>query len=160
MPSVMTVRSIPAPLSVTTFPAISTAGWFPFSVAQVAVPAGSALAVDRDRFAAAVTALLGGEPRIEVVREMALGAFAHQDLPFEKLVEALSPELREGLSVAADSCGLGEVLEQVNEVHVRRGEMGLRRRRKSQSRRRHYLFFYIRSIDSNCEKLIFGKPRD
>lgn len=36
---------------------------------QTAVPAGHALAVDRDRFAGAVTAAIDGEPLIEVVRE-------------------------------------------------------------------------------------------
>jgi methylenetetrahydrofolate--tRNA-(uracil-5-)-methyltransferase len=37
--------------------------------AQTAVPAGHALAVDRDRFAEAVTAAIAGEPLIRVVRE-------------------------------------------------------------------------------------------
>ncbi|HEY4959591.1 MAG TPA: methylenetetrahydrofolate--tRNA-(uracil(54)-C(5))-methyltransferase (FADH(2)-oxidizing) TrmFO, partial [Terriglobales bacterium] len=37
--------------------------------AQTAVPAGHALAVDRDRFAEAVTAAIEGEPLIRVVRE-------------------------------------------------------------------------------------------
>ena len=37
--------------------------------AQTAVPAGHALAVDRDRFAEAVTAAIEGEPLISVVRE-------------------------------------------------------------------------------------------
>src|SRR5665811_1177584 len=36
---------------------------------QTAVPAGHALAVDRDRFAEAVTAAIAGEPLICVVRE-------------------------------------------------------------------------------------------
>jgi methylenetetrahydrofolate--tRNA-(uracil-5-)-methyltransferase len=36
---------------------------------EAAVPAGSALAVDRDRFAAAITAALAGHPLIEVRRE-------------------------------------------------------------------------------------------
>src|SRR5215470_7337837 len=34
-----------------------------------AVPAGAALAVDRDRFAAAVTAAVGAHPRIAIARE-------------------------------------------------------------------------------------------
>src|SRR5450432_3353465 len=37
--------------------------------AQTAVPAGHALAVDRDRFAEAVTAVIEGEPLIRVLRE-------------------------------------------------------------------------------------------
>src|SRR5262250_2246859 len=36
---------------------------------DTAVPAGHALAVDRERFAAAVTAAIVGEPLIEIVRE-------------------------------------------------------------------------------------------
>ena len=36
---------------------------------QTAVPAGHALAVDREKFAEAVTAAIEGEPLIEVVRE-------------------------------------------------------------------------------------------
>src|SRR3982751_6008400 len=36
---------------------------------EVRVPAGSALAVDRDRFAGQVTAALSNDPRIELIRE-------------------------------------------------------------------------------------------
>src|SRR5262245_26988142 len=36
---------------------------------QTAVPAGHALAVDRDAFAAKVTEAISGEPKIEIVRE-------------------------------------------------------------------------------------------
>src|SRR5436305_8401933 len=39
---------------------------------EAAVPAGSALALDRDRFAALVTAAIAGHPRIELRREEAL----------------------------------------------------------------------------------------
>src|SRR3989440_9148472 len=38
------------------------------------VPAGGALAVDRDGFAAAVTAALGGHPHIQIRREEVVGA--------------------------------------------------------------------------------------
>ena len=57
-----------------------------------AVPAGSALAVDRDRFAAAVTASLEGHPRVEIRREEL------RDLPARDVVVASGPLTSPALS--------------------------------------------------------------
>jgi len=59
------------------------------------VPAGGALAVDRDRFAAAVTASLSAHPLIEIVREEVL------DIPEEGIVVlAVGPLVAERLQTA------------------------------------------------------------
>ena len=54
---------------------------------ECAVPAGQALAVDRERFAEAVTAAIGAEPRIEVRREEL------REIPSESLVIVASGPL-------------------------------------------------------------------
>jgi methylenetetrahydrofolate--tRNA-(uracil-5-)-methyltransferase len=64
-----------------------------------AVPAGSALAVDRDRFAAAVTAALEAHPRVEVRRQEA------QRIPPGDVVLATGP-----LTSAAMSAALADLL--------------------------------------------------
>jgi len=59
------------------------------------VPAGGALAVDRDRFAAAVTRALESDPRIEVVREEVV-----EIPPDGVVVIATGPMVSEGLAAA------------------------------------------------------------
>jgi methylenetetrahydrofolate--tRNA-(uracil-5-)-methyltransferase len=59
---------------------------------EAAVPAGSALALDRDRFAALVTAAIAGHPRIELRREEAL------EIPEGEVVIATGPLTSEAMS--------------------------------------------------------------
>ncbi len=78
---------------------------------------------------------LAGNPRfselLDRVRDLALGAFAHQDLPFEKLVEELRPERRVGRnplfqavfalhSATATGAGQGELAMQRFELVLER----------------------------------------
>ena len=59
---------------------------------EAAVPAGSALALDRDRFAALVTAAIAGHPRIELRREEVL------EIPEGEVVIATGPLTSEAMS--------------------------------------------------------------
>jgi methylenetetrahydrofolate--tRNA-(uracil-5-)-methyltransferase len=61
---------------------------------EAAVPAGSALALDRDRFGALVTAAIAGHPRIELRREEALA------IPEGEVVIATGPLTSEAMSAA------------------------------------------------------------
>jgi len=62
------------------------------SARKAAVPAGSALALDRDRFAALVTAAIGRHPRIELRREEAT------EIPEGEVVIATGPLTSEAMS--------------------------------------------------------------
>ncbi len=64
---------------------------------EAAVPAGSALALDRDRFAALVTAAIAGHPRIELRREEAL------EIPEGEAVIATGPLTSEAMSARLQS---------------------------------------------------------
>src|SRR5207253_10397248 len=61
------------------------------------VPAGGALAVDRDGFAAAVTAALSGHPRIQIRREEVVGAPAAE---WESVIVATGPLTSPALAAA------------------------------------------------------------
>ncbi|MBI4805454.1 MAG: methylenetetrahydrofolate--tRNA-(uracil(54)-C(5))-methyltransferase (FADH(2)-oxidizing) TrmFO [Desulfovibrio sp.] len=69
-----------------------------------AVPAGKALAVDRDLFAAHVTGLIGAEPNISVVRQEVSSLDDPALAGFDKIIVAAgplaSPELSESLGAA------------------------------------------------------------
>src|SRR5262245_6618475 len=72
---------------------------------SVRVPAGAALAVDREKFAAQVTEVISGEPRIELIREEV------PEIPKETIVVVASgPLTSESLSKSIrDFCGSGHL---------------------------------------------------
>jgi len=71
---------------------------------EAAVPAGSALALDRDRFGALVTAAIAGHPRIELRREEALA------IPEGEVVIATGPLTSEAMSARLQELLGGEYL--------------------------------------------------
>jgi methylenetetrahydrofolate--tRNA-(uracil-5-)-methyltransferase len=71
---------------------------------EAAVPAGSALALDRDRFGALVTAAVAGHPRIELRREEALA------IPEGEVVIATGPLTSEAMSARLQELLGGEYL--------------------------------------------------
>jgi methylenetetrahydrofolate--tRNA-(uracil-5-)-methyltransferase len=71
---------------------------------EAAVPAGSALALDRDRFGALVTAAIAGHPRIELRREEALA------IPEGEVVIATGPLTSEAMSARLQDLLGGEYL--------------------------------------------------
>jgi methylenetetrahydrofolate--tRNA-(uracil-5-)-methyltransferase len=71
---------------------------------EAAVPAGSALALDRDRFGALVTAAIAGHPQIELRREEALA------IPEGEVVIATGPLTSEAMSARLQELLGGEYL--------------------------------------------------
>jgi methylenetetrahydrofolate--tRNA-(uracil-5-)-methyltransferase len=71
---------------------------------QAAVPAGSALALDRDRFASLVTAAIGRHPRIELRREEVT------EIPAGEVVIATGPLTSEAMSAGLQRLLGGEYL--------------------------------------------------
>jgi methylenetetrahydrofolate--tRNA-(uracil-5-)-methyltransferase len=71
---------------------------------EAAVPAGSALALDRDRFGALVTAAIAGHPRIELRREETLA------IPEGEVVIATGPLTSEAMSTRLQELLGGEYL--------------------------------------------------
>jgi methylenetetrahydrofolate--tRNA-(uracil-5-)-methyltransferase len=71
---------------------------------EAAVPAGSALALDRDRFGALVTAAIGGHPRIELRREEVA------EIPAGEVVIATGPLTSEAMSARLQGLLGGEYL--------------------------------------------------
>jgi methylenetetrahydrofolate--tRNA-(uracil-5-)-methyltransferase len=71
---------------------------------EAAVPAGSALALDRDRFGALVTAAIGGHPRIELRREEVA------EIPVGEVVIATGPLTSEAMSARLQGLLGGEYL--------------------------------------------------
>ena len=71
---------------------------------RAAVPAGSALAVDRERFAAEITGALAAEPRVEIRRDEVL------DIPDGDVVIATGPLTSEAMSAALTRLLGGEYL--------------------------------------------------